>query len=80
MKHNSVIDFLLIIVACVVSGCFREALQSLQEEVNKLKERLEGSLSPSKPSSPFIVPPNISEYTRDKTPPQAASPPWLDLR
>ncbi|XP_056588089.1 microtubule organization protein AKNA isoform X2 [Triplophysa dalaica] len=58
----------------------QEALQSLQEEVNKLKERLEGSLSLSKPSSPVIAPPNISDCTRDNTSPHAASPPWLDLR
>ncbi|KAI7796098.1 microtubule organization protein AKNA isoform X2 [Triplophysa rosa] len=58
----------------------QEALQSLQQEVNKVKERLEGSLRLSKPSSPVIAPPNISEDTRDNTPPQAATPQWLDLR
>ncbi|KAA0719888.1 AT-hook-containing transcription factor [Triplophysa tibetana] len=58
----------------------KEALQSLQEEVNKLKERLEGKSELSKPSSPVIAPPYISEDTRDNTAPQAATPPWLDLR
>lgn len=80
VKHSSAIDFILIMIACVFSVCFREALQSLQQEVDKLKERLEGSLRVSKLSNPLRVPPNLSEDTRDDTPPQTATPQWLDLR
>ncbi|XP_043077694.1 microtubule organization protein AKNA [Puntigrus tetrazona] len=45
----------------------QEALRSLQQEVNRLKERLEGNLTLSKPLSPVKVPTSATEYTRDDT-------------
>ncbi|KAK2872498.1 hypothetical protein Q8A67_022395 [Cirrhinus molitorella] len=50
----------------------QEALQSLQQEVNRLKERLEGNLRLSKPANPVRVPTSATENTRDQAPPQTA--------
>ncbi|XP_055035483.2 microtubule organization protein AKNA isoform X2 [Misgurnus anguillicaudatus] len=58
----------------------QEAFQSLQQEVNKLKERLEGSLSVSKPAIPVRVPSTLTKDSRNHTFPQTATPQWLDLR
>ncbi|XP_016141638.1 AT-hook-containing transcription factor isoform X2 [Sinocyclocheilus grahami] len=48
----------------------QEALRSLQQEVNRLKERLEGNLRLSKPTSPVRVPSSATEDTRDQASPQ----------
>lgn len=59
---------------------FREALQSLQEEVNQLKERLEGNLRLSKPASPIRTAASATEDTRGHTHPQTSTPQRHDLR
>ncbi|XP_016407422.1 AT-hook-containing transcription factor-like [Sinocyclocheilus rhinocerous] len=48
----------------------QEALRSLQQEVNQLKERLEGNLRLSKPTSPVRAPTSAIEDTRDQASPQ----------
>ncbi|ROL47457.1 AT-hook-containing transcription factor [Anabarilius grahami] len=58
----------------------QEALKSLQQEVNRLKERLEGNLRLSKPASPVRAPPSATEDTRDHAHPQTSTPQWLHLR
>ncbi|XP_065100185.1 microtubule organization protein AKNA isoform X2 [Paramisgurnus dabryanus] len=58
----------------------QEALQSLQQEVNKLKERLEGSLSVSKPANPVRAPSTFTKDSGIHTFPQTATPQWLGLR
>ncbi|XP_056301674.1 microtubule organization protein AKNA [Danio aesculapii] len=58
----------------------QEALQSLQEEVNRLKERLEGNLRLSKPASPFRTAASATEDTRDHTHPKTSTPQRHDLR
>ncbi|KAK9955179.1 hypothetical protein ABG768_015067 [Culter alburnus] len=58
----------------------QEALKSLQQEVNRLKERLEGKLRLSKPASPVRAPPSDTEDTRDHAHPQTTTPQWLHLR
>uniref|UniRef100_A0A8C1LA80 AT-hook transcription factor n=1 Tax=Cyprinus carpio TaxID=7962 RepID=A0A8C1LA80_CYPCA len=50
----------------------QEALRSLQQEVNRLKARLEGNLRLSKPASPVRVPTSATEDTRDQASPQTA--------
>ncbi|KTF83029.1 hypothetical protein cypCar_00011437 [Cyprinus carpio] len=50
----------------------QEALQSLQREVNRLKERLEGNLRLSKPASPVRVPTSATEDARDQASPRTA--------
>jgi len=60
--------------------CFREALESLQQEVNRLKERLEGSLRLSKPASPVRAPPSATENTTNHARPQIPTPQWVHLR
>ncbi|XP_026052257.1 AT-hook-containing transcription factor isoform X1 [Carassius auratus] len=48
----------------------QEALRSLQQEVNRLKARLEGNLRLSEPASPVRVPTSATEETRDQASPQ----------
>ncbi|XP_058613182.1 microtubule organization protein AKNA isoform X2 [Onychostoma macrolepis] len=50
----------------------QEALRSLQQEVNRLKQRLEGNLRLSKPASPVRVPTSATEDTRDQASAQTA--------
>ncbi|XP_051536384.1 microtubule organization protein AKNA-like [Myxocyprinus asiaticus] len=56
----------------------QEALQSLQQEVNKLKERLEGSMSLSKPAHPERVPSSATENINGH--PQTSTPQRHNLR
>ncbi|KAK7143298.1 hypothetical protein R3I93_014454 [Phoxinus phoxinus] len=56
----------------------QEALESLQQEVNRLKERLEGNLRLSNPASPVRAPPSATENTRNH--PQTTTPQWIHLR
>ncbi|XP_051955344.1 LOW QUALITY PROTEIN: microtubule organization protein AKNA-like [Xyrauchen texanus] len=58
----------------------QEALQSLQQEVNKLKERLEGSMSLSKPASPVRAPSSATEDINGHPHPQTSTPQRHNLR
>ncbi|XP_051959908.1 microtubule organization protein AKNA [Xyrauchen texanus] len=58
----------------------QEALQSLQQEVNLLKERLEGSPRHSNLASPIGVPPSATEDIRDHAHPLTSTPQWHGLR
>ncbi|KAG1943400.1 microtubule organization protein AKNA [Pimephales promelas] len=58
----------------------QEALESLQQEVNRLKERLEGSLRLSKPASPVRAPSSATENTTNHARPQILTPQWVHLR
>ncbi|XP_067280367.1 microtubule organization protein AKNA isoform X2 [Pseudorasbora parva] len=58
----------------------QEALESLQQEVNRLKERLEGNLRLPKPSSPVRAPSSATVDTRDHINPQTTTPQWIHLR
>ncbi|XP_077088847.1 microtubule organization protein AKNA isoform X3 [Siphateles boraxobius] len=52
----------------------QEAFKSLQQEVNRLKERLEGNLTLSKPASPVRAPPSATENTTNHAHPQTTTP------
>ncbi|XP_051533350.1 microtubule organization protein AKNA-like isoform X2 [Myxocyprinus asiaticus] len=58
----------------------QEALQLLQQEMNILKERLEGSPRHSNLSSPIRVSPSATEDIRDHTHPLTSTPQWHGLR
>ncbi|KAL7854107.1 hypothetical protein AOLI_G00209510 [Acnodon oligacanthus] len=51
-----------------------EALQSLQEEVDRLRERLEGSLRMTSPTSPVRAPPFILADSRNHKPSHTSTP------
>ncbi|XP_036444979.1 microtubule organization protein AKNA [Colossoma macropomum] len=51
-----------------------EALQSLQEEVDRLRERLEGSLRMTSPTSPVRAPPSILVDCRNHRPSHTSTP------
>ncbi|CAM4666573.1 unnamed protein product [Leuciscus chuanchicus] len=58
----------------------QEAFESLQQEVNRLKERLEGNLRLSEPASPVRAPPSSTENTRNHAHPQTTTTQWFHLR